>query len=76
MPEQFLDGADVVAAFKQMGGEAMPESVATGCLGNSGGENGSFYCVLKIFLRNVMAADFSAARVERGLGRREDVLPA
>ena len=73
--EESLDGSDIVTAFQQMGGEAMPESMAAGCLGNTGGKNGFFYCVLKIFLRDVMTADFSAARVERGLGRWEDVLP-
>lgn len=73
--EQFLDGSDIVAAFKQMGGKAVAESMATGRLGNTRGKNGFFYCVLKIFLRDVMTADFSAARVERGLGRWENVLP-
>ncbi len=33
--EEFLDGANVVAGFKQMGGEAVPEGVATDRFGNA-----------------------------------------
>ena len=40
MTEQFLDGADVVACFEQMGGEGMAEGVTGGTLGEACGVNG------------------------------------
>jgi hypothetical protein len=35
VPEPFLDRSAVVTAFKQMGGEGMPEGVASGSLSQS-----------------------------------------
>lgn len=32
MPQQFLNGADVVTGFQQMGGEGMAEGVRSGML--------------------------------------------
>ncbi len=73
--QEFLDRPDVVAAFEQMGGKAMTESVTTGRLGDAGGEDGLFYSVLEILFWDVMTANLATTGIERRLGRREDILP-
>lgn len=50
MAEQLLHGANVIAALEQVGGEAVPEGVATGGFGEAGGGAGQFDCVLEVFL--------------------------
>lgn len=74
MPEEFLDGADVIAAFQEMRREAMPEGMATGGFGNPSGADGAFDGVLQVFLPDMVPAFFAAARVDGNLVRREDVL--
>lgn len=75
MAEEFLDGADVVAALQEMGGEAVPEGVTAGGFGDAGRAEGKFHGVLKVFLAEVVAAGFEGARVDGEFGCGEDVLP-
>ena len=44
--EEFLDGADVLMVFEQMGGEAMSEGVGGGSLGDAGGVESGFHGAL------------------------------
>ncbi len=48
MAEQFLNGANIVAAFEKMGGEAMAKGMATGGLSEAGGGDRAFDGVLKV----------------------------
>jgi len=49
MTEQFLYRADVIALFKQVGGEAVPQGVATGRLRYPGLAHGDLHCTLNRF---------------------------
>src|SRR6266545_4762194 len=76
MAEQLLNGADVVAIFKQMRCETMPKSMATGCLHHACALDGSLDGPLQAILSNVVATDRARARIFRALGGRKDILPA
>ena len=54
--QEFLDGADVVAAFKKMGGEAVAEGVAAGAFGHSGGEDCIAYGALDYAVIHIVSA--------------------
>jgi hypothetical protein len=73
--EQLLHRADVVAALQQVCGKAVPEGVAAGGLGNTGGSDGVFHGVLQVFLRHMVPALFAAAWIERELISRKGILP-
>lgn len=75
MPEELLDGANVVAVFEQVRGETVSEGVAAGGLSQPGGANGELDGVLQVLLGKVMAARFSAAGIGGDFARGEDVLP-
>src|SRR2546425_12108271 len=73
MAEQFLDGADVRAAFQQVRGEGMPEGVTSDRLGQPGLPHGLLDRLLQAVLVDVMAADFPTPRIPgmaRGGGRQ------
>lgn len=47
--EQFLDGADVLAVFQQVRGEAVPQGMASGMFVDPGaldGDGHGFFCTL------------------------------
>jgi len=54
MSKQFLDRSDVVARFKQVSSEGMPECVATDVLSLSSFANCFLHCSLKDGLMNMM----------------------
>ena len=62
--EQLLNGTDVIAAFKQMCGEAVSESMAACWFSNSGCWVGQFDGVLKVLFRDVMPPEIARARIE------------
>ena len=76
MPEQFLDGADVIAGFEQVGGKTVAEGVATGSLWYASSINSVFDGVLQVLFVHMVAADFPGAGVDRRLGGGEEPLPA
>ena len=55
--EEFLDGANVVAVFEEMGGERVAEGVATGLFINTGQLDGLFDGTLQNRLMQVMTAN-------------------
>jgi hypothetical protein len=73
--EEFLDGADVIAGFEEMGGEGVAEGVAADWFGDLGeldcGTNGA----LEDLLVEVMAAGFAGARIDGKACGGEGVLP-
>jgi hypothetical protein len=73
--EQLLNGTDVVATFKKMGGETVAKGMTAGGFAHAGLPNGVFNGILQIFLRQVMAPDRTRARVAGGFGSRKNVLP-
>lgn len=63
VPEQLLNGADVVTVFKQVGGKAVAKGVAGDRFGNAGQANGPFERPLKGAGVNVRPAFDAAARI-------------
>lgn len=67
MAEQFLHGADVLAALQKMRGEAMPQRVATGLLGNARSQDRLPYPLLHQVLMQVVQPLDAIPRVETGV---------
>jgi hypothetical protein len=76
--EQFLDGADIVAGFEQVCGEAMTESVATNFLGEPGVDDGCLHTFLEEIFVPVVAAQHlvAGAGIHAESARGEEELPA
>lgn len=74
--EEFLDGANIIAALDEMGGEAVPECVTAGRFRNPSGLNGVFDGVLKVFLADMVTAGLAGTRIDGKFSGGEDVLPA
>ena len=75
MTEELLDGADVRAAFEQVGGEAVPQGVGGRPLVDAGQLAGLPESTAEVGLVEVMASPHTGARVARDPARREYVLP-
>jgi len=75
VPQQFLDGPDVVPGLEQVGGKGVPQGVRGHALGDARFLGRLFDGPLQAGRVNVMAADLTAAGVHRTLGRREEILP-
>jgi hypothetical protein len=75
MAEEFLDGADVVAGFEQVGGEGVAEGVAADGLGDAGGAGCAADFLLQAGSIRVMTAEDARARIDREPIRGKDVLP-
>jgi hypothetical protein len=74
--EQFLHGADVGAGFKQVRGEAVPQGLWSGWLGDYGAKRSGFDGPLEQALVHVVTADDFGARIGRDIRGGEDVLAA
>jgi hypothetical protein len=74
--EEFLNGANIVTAFKEVGGKAMSKRMAAGGLGKASGANGFLDRVLQILFASVVASSISAPRVYGQVVRRKNVLPS
>ena len=75
MAEEFLDGADVVAIFEQVGGEGVAEGVATDGLIDACQFGRFSDGSLRAAFAEVMAAYHAGAGVFGDAPGREDVLP-
>ena len=73
--EQFLDGADVLAIFKEMGGEGMTEGVGGGPLGEAQPTDRLGHGALQHGLVEVMTAALARGAVYVETDGREDPLP-
>lgn len=63
MAEEFLDGADIVAGFEEMGGEGVAKGVATDGFGDLGELDSGADGALEDLFVEVMAAGFAGARI-------------
>ena len=75
VPKQILDGADIVAGFKQMGGKAVAKGMATDRFGEVGGLGGASDRFLQATGVNMVAVGEACAGVGGVFSRRKDVLP-
>ncbi len=75
MPEEFLDGADVIPGFKEMGRKGVPKAMATGWLGDACLADSGVHGPLQDQFVDMVPPDDACARVARHLGRRKDLLP-
>ena len=76
MPEQFLHRADVVTVRKEMGCKAVPKAVASDRLMDIGKGNRFFKGLSDTAFVQVMASDFSGARIFAQRSGWEDKLPS
>ena len=65
MSEEFLNGADIVACFQQMSGEAMAEGMTTDGLVGLGSQDCLMDRLLKATLVSVMASNLAGSGVAR-----------
>jgi hypothetical protein len=75
VPEQFLDGADVVAVFQQVGGEGMPQRMGADGLSGFARPRRLADGALDDGFVQVVAANFLARGIGVRAGRRKDPLP-
>jgi hypothetical protein len=75
MPEEFLDCPDIVAIFEKVGSEAVAEGVRCNGFIHFGAFGGLPDCPLEVCLIEMMALFSPADRINREIGRRENVLP-
>ena len=75
MPQQFLNGANIVTAFEQMRGKGMAQSMGGGRLGDPCRQGGFFNIALHLFFLHMVATLAVAARVDRIIFSREHILP-
>src|SRR5262245_46159523 len=64
VPEQLLNGTNILAIFQQMSRETVPECMATGRFGHPRIVDCPLDRVLKILFRNVMTPRFTRSRVD------------
>ena len=75
MAKELLDGTDVVASFKEVGGEGVAEGVAGCMLGDGCALNGIVECALDDSLVEVVAPGFACGLVGVATGSWEEPLP-
>jgi hypothetical protein len=63
VPEQFLDGSDIIPILQEMGSKTVTEGMAARRFGNVGNADGVPDGVLQVAFGHMMAAFFSAPRV-------------
>src|SRR5256885_14183490 len=76
MAEELLHRPDVIAGFKEMGSERMPERVTRGPLGDSGPQHGVPHGALNRRWVEMMPPALGARAVDLGARRREHPLPS
>lgn len=74
--EQFLDGADVITTFEQMGGKGMAQGMGRGGFVYTTGSNRLFDGALQSLFMRMVTAHNAGSRITRQSGRREDPEPA
>ena len=75
MPNQLLNGANILPIFQQVSRETVPECMATGGFGHPRLVDRPLDRILKILFRNVMAACFTRGRIYGQFCRWENKLP-
>ena len=62
MPQQLLNGPNIVTGFQQMGSKTVPEGVATGGFREAGRVQRAFDGVLQVFLLHMVPPLLASAR--------------
>src|SRR5262245_36419256 len=75
VPEELLDGSDVVSVLQQMGGERMPERVAGRSLGQRRRRNGLFHRALQDHLVQMVPTALPGLAIDVGPRGWEYPLP-
>ena len=75
MPQQLLDGPDIIANFQKMSGKGMAQGMAPSVFLNIGLAHSSFDCFLQDRFIQVMSASDSGAWICGNLRRRKNILP-
>ena len=75
MPEEFLDGSDVMAVFQEMGRERVPEGVGAAALGNARLPDRIFHGALEDRLVQVVAPALAREPIAVDARGGEDPLP-
>ena len=75
MAEEFLNGADIVTGFEQVGGKRMPEGMAGNVFIQPSTAGGLFDGFLQGTGGHVVSAQVTAARINGQPGRKENKLP-
>lgn len=74
--KQLLNGSDVISVFQQVCCEAVPQAMTAAVLVDTGCGYRLLYLALDGRFSEVMAAGLARARIDNGVSRGEQVLPA
>jgi len=74
--QQFLDGADIIAIFQQVGSEAVPEGMGCDVFGQAGLAGSRPDCTPYAGRVEMVPPAGTCAGISGGLGSREKILPA
>src|SRR5262245_7804502 len=74
MPQEFLDGPDIISVFQQMGRKRMAQRMRGSWFVHSGGASRLFDSSLDHGFVQMMPALLQRARIQRKAGRRKNVL--
>src|SRR2546423_7317107 len=75
MAQEFLNGTNVLTAFKQMGSKTVAKCVAARGFGNRGTTNRCLDRVLQVPFGDVVSSQAPRARIGRDFGGGKNVLP-
>ncbi len=75
VPEEFLNGSNIIAILQEMGSKTVPKRVATRRFCDPAGPNGVFDRVLQVSFRDMVPAELAAARIDGEFLGGEDILP-
>jgi len=73
--QELLDGADVVAAFQQMGGKAVTQGMTVDPLTDRGRHGRLFDALLQAVFMDMVPPGLAAARIERQPAAGKNILP-
>ena len=75
VPEQFLNGSDIIAVLKHMRGKRMTKGVARGMLDHSRLADGILDDTLHSRLMHVMSSFLASVSIDPPMMRRKHILP-
>ena len=75
VPEEFLDGPDIISILQKMGSKTVPKRMTTRCFGDTARPDGVLDRVLQVSFRHMVPTSLAAARIDGDFVGREDVLP-
>jgi hypothetical protein len=76
VPEEFLNGPDIITVLQKMGSETVPKRMTARRFRDTAGPDGILDRVLQVSLRDVVPACLAATRINGGIVSGEDILPS